>query len=158
VRSVESFEDYESFGRRQVRESGLGRDDVLVAITEGGETSSVLGTVAEAAARGAGVFLLFNNPAELLASRLERCRQAITDPRVCVLDLHCGPMALAGSTRMQATTSEQLIAGAALETVLHRLIGKPERDYAADFGTLLDALEAEANVQAIADYMAFEAD
>ena len=158
VRSVEFFEDYASFGRRQVAEAKMTAKDLLVAITEGGETSSVLGTVAEAADRGAGVFLLFNNPADLLASRLERCRRAITDPRVCVLDLHCGPMALAGSTRMQATTSEQLIAGAALETVLHRLLGKPERDYAADFGTLLDALEAEANVQAIADYMAFEAD
>ena len=157
VRSVEFFEDYAAFGRRQVEEAKMTARDLLVAITEGGETSSVLGTVSAAADRGAGVFLLFNNPADLLSSRLERCRQAITDPRVCVLDLHCGPMALAGSTRMQATTSEQLIAGAALETVLHRLLGWPERDYAGDFAALLDALESEANVQAIADYMAFEA-
>ena len=158
VRSVEFFEDYAAFGRRQVQDAGMSSKDMLVAITEGGETSSVLGTVDEALARGAAVFLLFNNPAELLAERLERSRRAIRDPRVCVLDLSCGPMALAGSTRMQATTAEQLIAGAALESVMHRLLGRPQRDYAADFAALLSSLERNDNAQAIADYMAFEAD
>lgn len=158
VRSAEFFEDYTAFGRRQVQDAQMSAKDMLVAITEGGETSSVLGTVDEALARGATVFLLFNNPAELLAERLERSRRAIQDPRVCVLDLYCGPMALAGSTRMQATTAEQLIAGAALESVMHRLLGRPQRDYAADFAALLNSLERDDNAQAIADYMAFEAD
>ncbi|MDZ7634546.1 MAG: hypothetical protein U5L72_08965 [Bacteroidales bacterium] len=108
------FEDYEEFGRQQVRELDVTAGDMLVAITEGGETSSVLGTLAEAADRGAAVFLLFNNPSDILCKYIERSRKAIEDPRVTVLDLFCGPMAIAGSTRMQATTSEQLIAGAAL--------------------------------------------
>ncbi|MBQ2337019.1 MAG: SIS domain-containing protein, partial [Victivallales bacterium] len=107
VKSVEFFEDYAVFGRRQVQEANMGPKDMLVAITEGGETSSVLGTVAEALDRGCAVFLLFNNPADLLAEHLERSRKAIEDPCVTVLDLYCGPMGLAGSTRMQATTSEQ---------------------------------------------------
>lgn len=122
VKSVESFEDYEVFGRRQVADMGVGVGDVLVGITEGGETSSVIGTVEAAAERGASVFLLFNNPAEILAARLERCRRVLGNPRVTALDLHCGPMAVAGSTRMQATTAEQLVAGAALENALARLI------------------------------------
>ena len=42
---------------------------MLVAITEGGETSSVIGTVKEAVDRGCAVFLLFNNPAALLRER-----------------------------------------------------------------------------------------
>ena len=67
VRSVEFFEDYQSFGRRQVQEMGITDKDMLVAITEGGETSSVLGTVFESLDRGAAVFLMFNNPADLLA-------------------------------------------------------------------------------------------
>jgi N-acetylmuramic acid 6-phosphate etherase len=158
VRSVEFFEDYTAFGRCQVEDAQLSAKDMLVAITEGGETSSVLGSVDEALARGAAVFLLFNNPAELLAERLERSRRAIRDPRVCVLDLSCGPMAVAGSTRMQATTAEQLIAGAALESVMQRLLQLPLRDYAADFAALLDSLEEDDNVQAIADYMLFEAE
>lgn len=157
VKSVEFFEDYQSFGRRQVQEMGMGPGDMLVAITEGGETSSVLGTVFEALDRGSQVFLMFNNPADLLAEHLERSRKAIRDPRVCVLDLSCGPMALAGSTRMQATTSEQLVAGGALESAMDRLLGKPQFDYAAEFEKLLDALEAPASVEAIAGYLDFEA-
>ena len=157
VKSVEFFEDYAVFGRRQVKELDLGPGDLLVAITEGGETSSVLGTVAEMAERNGKVFLLFNNPADLLAERLERSREAIRNPRVTVLDLYCGPMALAGSTRMQATTSEQLIAGGALETVFARLAGEKEIiDYAAAFERLLDTLETPETRKAIADYIDFE--
>ncbi|MFN2336953.1 MAG: hypothetical protein ABR560_08290, partial [Bacteroidales bacterium] len=56
IRAVEYFEDYQEFGRQQVRELNVVEGDILVAITEGGETSSVLGTLAEAADRGAEVF------------------------------------------------------------------------------------------------------
>ncbi|MDD5484401.1 MAG: sugar phosphate isomerase, partial [Kiritimatiellae bacterium] len=169
IRAVEFFEDYAEFGRQQVREAQMTAGDILVAITEGGETSSVLGTVSEAARRGARVFLLFNNPAELLRTHLERSREAIENPAVTVLDLHCGPMAIAGSTRMQATTSEQLIAGAALELILGNVLQARERqaapagyrrpaDYAADFAALLNELEAEAAVKALAGYIDFETD
>ena len=155
VRSVEFFEDYASFGRRQVVEAKMTGRDMLVAITEGGETSSVLGTAAEALDRGCKVFLLFNNPAKLLCEHLERSRKIIEDPRVCVLDLYCGPMALAGSTRMQATTSEQLIAGSALEKIFHHFAGMPAPDYEAGFAKLLSELEGAAG--ALADYIDFEA-
>lgn len=157
VKSVEFFEDFQSFGRHQVRDLGLGSNDMLVAITEGGETSSVLGTVFESVERGLKVFLLFNNPAELLSEHLERSRKAITDPRVCVLDLSCGPMALAGSTRMQATTSEQLTAGGALEQIMDHLLGNPIRNYAIEFEKLLDQLEREDVRKTLASYIEFEA-
>ena len=156
VRSVEFFEDYASFGRRQIAEAEFTSRDMLVAITEGGETSSVLGTAAEALDRGGKVFLLFNNPAKLLCEHLERSRKIIEDPRVCVLDLYCGPMALAGSTRMQATTSEQLIAGSALEKIFHHFAGLPEVDYERGFEKLLSELEISAD--GIADYIDFEAE
>ena len=158
VRAVEFFEDYQSFGRQQVKELDMTAGDMLVAITEGGETSSVLGTLFEALDRGCQGFLLFNNPADLLAEHLERSRKAITDERVCVLDLSCGPMALAGSTRMQATTSEQLIAGAALETAVCKLLQRDVPDYAVLFEKLLDELESDSSVKGIADYIEFEAD
>ncbi|MBN2451340.1 MAG: SIS domain-containing protein, partial [Lentisphaeria bacterium] len=105
IRSVENFEDYASFGRRQAVEAGLGPGDVLVAISEGGETSSVIGTILEAKARGARTFFVFNNPADVLARHVERSREVIQCPAVTVLDLTSGPMAVAGSTRMQATTA-----------------------------------------------------
>lgn len=163
VRSVEFFEDYQEFGRRQVQELNVCANDMLIAITEGGETSSVLGTVDEAVKRGSLVFLLFNNPAELLCSHLERSRQAITNPGVCVLDLYCGPMAIAGSTRMQATTSELLIAGAALENILHRLLGREQDipggcDFASSFAGLLEQLGSEETIKSIAGYIDFESE
>ena len=158
VKSVESFEDYAVFGARQVAERQVSAADLLVAITEGGETSSVLGTVAEATRRGARAFLLFNNPADLLVQHLERCREAITNPAVTVLDLSCGPMALAGSTRMQATTSEQLIASAALELIFRRLTGdkEPAPDFAEAFARLLYDLESDAALAGIAEFIDFE--
>lgn len=157
VRSVESFEDHQCFGRRQVADLGMGPADLLVAITEGGETSSVIGTVKEAADRGSKVFLLFNNPAELLRKRLVRCREVIEDPRVRVVDLFCGPMALAGSTRMQATTSEQLVAGAMLESIAAHLLNRPETDFATGFETVLNHLESKEMIDLMAAHIDFEA-
>jgi N-acetylmuramic acid 6-phosphate etherase len=162
VKSVESFEDYQEFGSQQVRETDISSGDVLIAITEGGETSSVLGTVRESVSRGAAVFLLFNNPAELLSKHLRRSRDAINHPKVTVLDLYCGPMALTGSTRMQATTSEQLIAGAALESALDEIIRKEcstdiaEIDYVDDFANLLNELEKPETISVVSRYIELE--
>lgn len=168
VRSVEFFEDYASFGREQVRALEIERGDVLVGITEGGETSSVLGTVSESLERQAGVFLLFNNPADLLAAHIDRSRHVIEDPAVTCLDLHCGPMGLAGSTRLQATTSEQLIAGAAMEQILMNClesilsIGEMEElgivkiNYAEAFSGLLEELRSASNREVLASYILSE--
>ncbi|MBR7104240.1 MAG: sugar phosphate isomerase [Lentisphaeria bacterium] len=146
VRAVEFFEDYQQFGRRQTAELNVCDKDMFIAITEGGETSSVLGSLFEAVERGAKGFLLFNNPADILAAKLERSRKAITDPRITVLDLHCGPMALAGSTRMQATTSEQLIAGVMLEKTAASLCGLETPDFEKEFEHLLSVLESKAEM------------
>lgn len=168
IRAVEYFEDYQEFGRQQVRELNVVEGDILVAITEGGETSSVLGTLAEAADRGAEVFLMFNNPADILCKYIERSRVAIEDPRVTVLDLFCGPMAIAGSTRMQATTSEQLIAGAALESILGHyfrellsaeeleLLNIRETDYAEAYNEMLSELLSGQNPEIIGEYIQME--
>ena len=168
IRAVEYFEDYQEFGRQQARELNITAGDMLVAITEGGETSSVLGTLAEAADRGADVFLLFNNPANILVKYIERSRKAIEDPRVTVLDLFCGPMAIAGSTRMQATTSEQLVVGAALETILSmslehvlsqtelKALDIKEIDYAEAFNGMLEELLSVKNTEIIGNYIKLE--
>lgn len=122
VRSVEGFEDHPRFGKHQLRESGVGPGDVVVAITEGGETPFVIGTAWQGVDAGADVFFVFNNPADVLRRNVERSRQVLDDPRIVSLDLTTGPMAVAGSTRMQATTAELLVVGAALETALLDLV------------------------------------
>lgn len=173
IRSVESFEDFISFGYNQIKEAGLQAGDMTVAISEGGETSSVIGTIHAALDTGVPVSFLFNNPAELLVEHVERSRRVITDSRVNVLDLTTGPMSVAGSTRMQATTMELLAAGSALETALAHVLQK--RLDSATLQTLgldlsktdqtpvrlkslLNQLRTPENLDALAAYVDFEAD
>ena len=160
IRSVEFFEDYAEGGRRQAAALDVGAGDTFVAITEGGETSSVLGTLRYAAEHGATCFLVFNNPADILRSRLDRCREAIDNPKVTVIDLYCGSMSVAGSTRMQATSSEQLLCSCALEAALCRVLPRFARETASDytlaFERLLSGLESDAGRRMIADEIEFE--
>ena len=160
IKAVESFEDSMLCGERQAAALNIGEGDTLVAITEGGETSSVLGTLKYADEHGAKCFLVFNNPANLLRKRLDRCREAIDNPRVTVLDLYCGSMALSGSTRMQATTSEQLLCSCALEAALCRVLPRFATESAPDptaaFEQLLSSLESPESRKSIADAIDFE--
>ena len=124
IKAVEGFEDFPDFGRRQIREAGLQRDDVVVAITEGGETPFVIGTAWQGLDAGAHVFFVYNNPTDLLRRHVQRSREVIEESRIHKLDLATGPMAITGSTRMQATTAELLVVGAALEMALVRFLRK----------------------------------
>ena len=142
IRSVEFFEDFAEGGRRQAEALRIGAGDTFVAITEGGETSSVLGTLAFAAEHGAKCYLVFNNPADLLRARLVRSRAAIDDPRVTVIDLYCGAMSVAGSTRLQATSSEQLFCSCALEAALVKVLPRFAPETAVDCTTAFEALLA----------------
>jgi len=173
VKAVEMFEDYISFGYHQMEEAGVSEGDVVVAISEGGETSSVIGTVLRGLDVKAQVFFMFNNPAALLAEKLERCRRVIRNESVTTLVLCTGPMAVAGSTRMQATTIELLIAGAAFEAgtqehlqakltpVQMKSLGldsrTPEKTL-AQFETLLGQIRNNENVAALARLADYEED
>jgi N-acetylmuramic acid 6-phosphate etherase len=131
----------------------------------------VIGTIWQALDNGAEVFFAFNNPAALLAQHIERSRQVVEDPRVTKLDLTCGPMAVAGSTRMQATTSELLVVGAALETALAEtlrakldaadmaqlgIVSAASHDYSRWFSELLHELGEPPAVAAVAAMVRFE--
>ncbi|MCD6391986.1 MAG: sugar phosphate isomerase, partial [Planctomycetes bacterium] len=118
IKSVEGFEDFADFGRHQLKEAGASAGDMVVAITEGGETSFVIGTAWQGLDAGAEVFFVYNNPTDILCEHVERSRQIIQEPQIRKLDLFTGPMAVSGSTRMQATTIELLIVGAALESAM----------------------------------------
>lgn len=160
IRSVEFFEDYAEGGRRQAAALNVGEGDTFVAITEGGETSSVLGSLAYAAEKGARCYLVFNNPADILRKRLDRCREAIDNPRVTVIDLYCGSMSVAGSTRMQATSSEQLLGSCALEAALCRILprfaAETSDDYTLAFENLLRGLEAPEGRKTLVGQIEFE--
>lgn len=115
VRSLEGFEDVPGFGARHLRNLGFGRNDLLLAITEGGETSYVIGAAEHAAkVSRSEPWFLFCNPPALLARVAERSRVVLKNRRIRQLYLPTGPMALAGSTRLQATTVQMAAAGWAL--------------------------------------------
>ena len=158
IKSVEGFEDFEAFGRRQLRESGVADGDVVVAITEGGETSFVIGTAWEGLDQGAEVFFVYNNPTGLLAREVRRSREVIEESAITKLDLATGPMAIMGSTRMQATTCELLVVGAALEQALsvflksalpesqYAVLPQPLEGYAETFDRLVDGIKQRVDV------------
>ncbi|MFC1668434.1 hypothetical protein ACFL1T_03510 [Chlamydiota bacterium] len=121
IKSVEHFEDYSEFGKQQLRDLRVSEGDVVISITEGGETSFVIGTALRAVQKNACVFFVYNNPDTVLVC-LERSNRILTDERIVKINLTTGAQAIAGSTRMQATSIQSLVLGAALEYALYKIL------------------------------------
>ena len=115
VRSVENFEDYMTFGARQTVDSGIKLGDVLVVLAECGLSSSTVGSAIQGDDMGITTYYFYCNPKEILCEHLERARKVFARESIIFVPLFAGNMAVAGSTRMQVTTIELLVAGAALE-------------------------------------------
>jgi N-acetylmuramic acid 6-phosphate etherase len=112
VHAIEGFEDYPNYGARQLEDLGFGAEDLFLGVTEGGETPFVIGATERAAEiSNTAVFFLYSNPHDLLVNHVARSRKILAHDNVIGLDLHTGPMALAGSTRMQSSTILMLVAG-----------------------------------------------
>jgi N-acetylmuramic acid 6-phosphate etherase len=136
ISSLEGFEDLQLIGRLQLRDRGVTRGDVVICVTEGGETSSVIGTVLAAlgqwrAEPGGGgaeesrrrLYFVYNNPDDRLMP-FERSRSVLTEPGITKINLTTGPQAITGSTRMQATTIETYVVAAVVETAVGRALGR----------------------------------
>jgi N-acetylmuramic acid 6-phosphate etherase len=122
IKSVEGFEDFAAFGKKQIGDLGVSAKDVVFAITEGGETSFVIGTAWQGVEAGAKVYFVYNNPDDVLCRNVERSREVIEDPRIEKINLTTGPMAITGSTRMQATTIQLCVLLTVLEMVVRELV------------------------------------
>ena len=94
---------------------------MVFAITEGGETSFVIGTAWAGVAAGAKVYFVYNNPDDILCEHVERSREIIQDARIEKINLTTGPMAITGSTRMQATSIQLCVMLTILEMVVREL-------------------------------------
>ncbi|HDQ13478.1 MAG TPA: hypothetical protein ENN41_01505, partial [Sediminispirochaeta sp.] len=138
VKAIEDFEDHPEYGVAQLKELGFGSGDLLLAITEGGETPFVLGTVEEAAKVAERMpYLLYCNPDEVLRATVERSKRVIDNPRIKKLNLTTGPQVLSGSTRMQASTVQMLSVGLALFRKHHGFdIAPRARDFTRWFRSL----------------------
>lgn len=119
VKSIENFEDHPEFGVKQLYDLGFQEKDLLIATSEGGETPFVIGAALEAAkASKQKPYFLFCNPKDLLIQTTKRSREIIENPQVHSISFYTGPMALSGSTRLQATTALMLAVGSCLFAVL----------------------------------------
>ena len=137
MKAVEGFEDFTEFGKKQLGDLGVSNRDVVFAITEGGETSFVIGTAWKGVEVGAKVYFIYNNPDEVLCRHVERSREVIQEPRIEKINLTTGPMAITGSTRMQATTIQLAVLVTVLERVVRDLISElePGGPFALDSNT-----------------------
>jgi N-acetylmuramic acid 6-phosphate etherase len=182
VSSLEGFEDLPLIGRLQLEDHGIQKGDVVICVTEGGETSSVIGTVlaaldqygpldtparAEAAKR---LYFVYNNPDDVLRP-FHRSASVIDNPAITKINLTTGPQAITGSTRLQATTSETFVVAMILEEAIGRVVaelldpaqavqlGFESRSTAArlgDFASVKNAVDAA--VSAMARFTELEAD
>lgn len=166
IHSVEKFEDFPEFGERQLRELHFKEGDLLISCTEGGETPFVIGATEAALniSRRAPYFL-YCNPDEILKKTAERSRRVIENSRIKKINLTVGPMALTGSTRMQATTILMYAAGLCLwyydqkfseiETELSKMVRFVEEN---DFSFLAPFIEREASLYGKGEYLFYETD
>ncbi len=122
IKAVEGFEDFTAFGKKQIGDLGVSARDVVFAITEGGETSFVIGTAWRGVEAGAKVYFVYNNPDDVLCAHVQRSREVIQEPRIEKINLTTGPMAITGSTRMQATTIQLSVLLTVLEMVVRTLL------------------------------------
>jgi N-acetylmuramic acid 6-phosphate (MurNAc-6-P) etherase len=135
ISSLEGFEDLQLIGRLQVADRGVKKGDVIIAVTEGGETSSVIGAVLGGLQQWKqmpgyapeiskkSLYFIYNNPDELLLP-FERSRQVLNEPGITKINLTTGPQSITGSTRMQATTIETYVVGTMLQAALHEVLKK----------------------------------
>ena len=133
ISSLEGFEDLQLIGRLQLADRRIEKGDVVFCVTEGGETSSVIGTIlaalghygeineAKAAESSRNLYFVYNNPDHLLLP-FDRSRIVLENRGITKLNLTTGPQSITGSTRMQATTSEIYIMGSILEEALFRTL------------------------------------
>lgn len=139
IKSVEGFEDYAQFGAKQIEDAGVSQGDIVFAITEGGETPFVIGTAQRGVEKGAKVYFVYCNPDSVLRENITRSREILDDPRIERINLTTGPMAITGSTRMQAASIQLCAMLTILEMVIRSLLGR--RDSASVPQELLEALD-----------------
>ncbi|MCB0377335.1 MAG: hypothetical protein KDD33_02495 [Bdellovibrionales bacterium] len=160
VHSLEGFEDYPEYGKRHLKQLGFSDNDLLISCTEGGETPYVIGaTEAACEISKRDPYFLYCNPDSILCEKIERSKRVIENPNIQKIELFVGPMALSGSTRMQASTVLQLAVGMALldegrsaEEALKQFIKVVEE---LDFLALVPFIKEESAIYKAGEYLMY---
>ncbi len=182
ISSLEGFEDLLLIGRLQLEDRKVEKGDVVICVTEGGETSSVIGTILAALDQWRTaesydpektkkkLYFIYNNPNEKLRP-FDRSRRVLEEPGITKINLTTGSQSITGSTRMQATTIETFVVGnilqQALDRSLRKFLSKKEmaalgfkselrlEDKLKEFSHILK--QVKANLSAIAKFTQLEA-
>lgn len=168
ISSLEGFEDLQLLGKLQLQANHIQKDDVVFAITEGGETSSVIGTILAAASfytdatqAQKNLYFIYNNPDQVLLP-FTRSRAVLENPAITKIPLITGPQAISGSTRMQATTIDLYVMGVLFEDALQNILKNylSELEIASlgfqkniDISKLLDFQPLQQAIYNLADYI-----
>ncbi len=166
IHSIEKFEDYPEYGERQLLDLGFQEGDLLISCTEGGETPFVIGATEAALQHSSrSPFFLYCNPDDILINTAERSKRVISNSNIHKVNLTTGPMALTGSTRMQATTILMYAVGLCLwyydkdflevRKELKRMIEFFKKN---DFQFLNDFIEEESEIYKKYEYVLYETD
>jgi N-acetylmuramic acid 6-phosphate (MurNAc-6-P) etherase len=141
ISSLEGLEDLEVIGARQLEDHNIAKGDVVVCVTEGGETSSVIGTIMKAHSQWSDnaesksdqsqqstsqipsdyLYFVYNNPDSVLMP-FNRSRKVLECKGITKINLATGPQAISGSTRMQATTSELFCLSSAVHVAIFHIL------------------------------------
>lgn len=163
IRSVESFEDYTELGCAQAKDIGVSAGDILIGVTATGETTSILGTAKQALYDGAKVWMVICSDPKSIIGKLRRVDDVFTHENCSSIYMKCGGMALTGSTRMQSSSIEQAIIGAALELAISELaveecnVEKKKAELVCGFIECIELLESEKSVDVMAKQIDDEA-
>jgi len=166
IRSIENFEDYTQYGARQLVEAGFKDGDLLVGITEGGETPIVIGAVEEAVKLSKRKpYFMYCNPDDILCKVAERSKKVIENPGIVKINLTVGPMGITGSTRMQSSTV--LLAAAGLTLFYYdrseKELGNTTKNLleywnSTDISFIGEYIESESGFYKNGDYLLYESD
>jgi N-acetylmuramic acid 6-phosphate (MurNAc-6-P) etherase len=133
ISPLEGWEDLMITGRLQLGERGIEPGDVVFCVSASGESPAVIGTIYEALDQWTRrypydapkiqqkLFYFFNNPEDVLLP-FDRCQAVLEEPGITKMDLTTGPQAIAGSTRMQASTIDAFLIGQILQTGIDRAL------------------------------------
>lgn len=165
IKAIENFEDHPEYGARQLDELGFADGDLLISSTEGGETPFVIGATERAAEVSSNApWFLYCNPDDKLVRLVERSRRVIENPRIQKFNLAVGPMAISGSTRMQASTVLMAAIGFAFQhrsdpsEARREVTRLRELVESIDMSVLQPFIEREAAAYAAGEFVLYESE
>jgi N-acetylmuramic acid 6-phosphate etherase len=141
ISPLKGWEDLMITGRIQLEERGIEPGDVVFCVSASGESPAAIGTIYEALDRWTRryhydaakirkkLYFFFNNPEDVLLP-FYRCKAVLEEPGFTKINLTTGPQAVAGSTRMQASTIDAFLIAqiiqAAIDHALRPMLSNKE--------------------------------